>query len=282
MKAIGKLKFMILFIFVWYPVMLLHAQNIKFSENATDESAGNVPCFKIETDLATYYLEKYGLGLSSMVDKEGNDWISFHKAIASRAGGEFRGFPNAVHQQPDGSFFHPKNSGTGFSFAEVTYNGPDKVTIRGISGSNNWQCQWDFFSTHCSFTMTRMLKGAKYWILYEGTPGGKFENTGWWMTSRIKEKIPITKTHEGDIPEPEWIVFGDKDIKRVIFLLNHSDDRHPDRFYPMDNLMTVFGFGRDQKGKHITRVPQKFSIGFVESTDHQEISQQIKQLLTDN
>jgi len=36
--------------------------------DAIDESAGDVLCFKIETPMATYYLEKVGAGLSSMLD----------------------------------------------------------------------------------------------------------------------------------------------------------------------------------------------------------------------
>ena len=90
----------------------------------------------------------------------------------------------------------------------------------------------------------------------------------------------MTTTHEGDIPAPEWIVFGDPRFKRVLFLLHHEDDAHPDRFYQMDKQMTVFGFGRVRGEKYLTSVPQRFSIGFVETTNHAEISAALERILT--
>jgi hypothetical protein len=92
------------------------------------------------------------------------------------------------------------------------------------------------------------------------------------MTSAHKERTRLLTTHEGDIPAPEWIVFGDSLQSRVIFLSHHEDDNKPNRFYQMQKKMTVFGFGRDKEGKHIVEVPQTFSIGFIESTTHSEIS----------
>ena len=45
--------------------------------------------------------------------------------------------------------------------------------------------------------------------------------------------------------------------------------------------MTVFGFGRNSNVsiKELTTVPQSFSIGFIESTSHSEISSQIDSLI---
>jgi hypothetical protein len=189
MKKFILLK--LVFIIICFVNTILYAQQIKLTQDVPDSSAGNVPCYKIETDYAVYYLEKYGLGLSSMIDKDGNDWISFHNAKYSQAGGEYRGFPNAVHQQ-DGNFFHPKNRATGLSVSEIFYVGSDKITIKGTSGSNNWECVWNFYSTYCTFTMTKMWNRGKYWILYEGTPAGKYDDTDWWMTSQVKEKTALT------------------------------------------------------------------------------------------
>ena len=52
------------------------SQKMSLIVEGVDESAGNVPCYVIKTSAATYYLEKEGLGLSSMVDRDGIDWIS--------------------------------------------------------------------------------------------------------------------------------------------------------------------------------------------------------------
>jgi len=247
------------------------------TKSAIDESAGNVPCYKIETPNAVYYLEKHGVGLSSLLDKDGNDWLGFHKKPGSGSAGEYRGFPNAVHQQ-DGSFFHPKNAGTDSSTTKVVKAEPDHIRIRGNSGNGAWQCLWDFYPTHCTFTMTKMPDGYKYWILYEGTPGGSYDDTDWWMTSAHSSRKPLTENHNSDIPAPEWIVFGDANLDRVLFLYSHQNDNHPDKFYQMNKQMTVFGFGRDGLEKFLDSVPRSFSIGFIPKTEPDQVNKAIQSL----
>ena len=91
------------------------SSTVVLTDESVDESAGSLPAFKIETPSATYYLEKTGGGLSSLVDGDGKDWIGFHPEKGSGASGEYRGFPNAVHKQA-GNHFHPKNEMTVFGF----------------------------------------------------------------------------------------------------------------------------------------------------------------------
>lgn len=251
---------------------------VRLTPDATDTSAGNVACYKIQTPKATYYMEKEGAGLSSIIDRQGNDWIGFHPEEGSGAKGEYRGFPNAVHQQ-DGSFFHPKNKGTDPSTTQVINNSSERVTILATSNNKNWQCRWDFYTTHCTFTMTRMPPEYPYWILYEGTPGGEYNDSDWYVTSAIDEETPLTKRHEGDIPNPEWIAFGDQTLERVLFIAHHQDDGHPDTFYQMNKQMTVFGFGRKGLTKYLASVPKSFSIGFVEDRSYNIIDQYINKLL---
>ncbi len=240
-------------------------------ENARDESAGGLACYKIKTPTATYYLEKSGAGLSSLLDKEGNDWISFHDKGGSGAAGEYRGFPNAVHRQ-DGNFFHPKNRATDPSTTRVLHAGPSRISIEARSGNGTWHGRWDFYLMHCTFTITRMPADYKYWILYEGTPGGQYDDTDWWMTSDRPRKHPLTERHEGDIPDPEWIAFGDARMDRSLLLIHHADDTHPDTFYQMQKKMTVFGFGRKGLTKFLDRTGESFSVALVESTDHKVLS----------
>jgi hypothetical protein len=251
---------------------------VRLTPSASLPSCAGLDLYRIETPIATYYLEKAGAGLAAMIDREGHDWIGFSSEPGSRAGGEFRGFPNAVNKE-DGSYFHPKNEGTEPSTTTVEHASSERVTIAAVSGNSRWACRYDFFPTHCTFTMTKMSPGHKYWILYEGTPGGGYDDTDWWMTSAVKEPKPMSTNHEGDIPAPEWIVFGDVKLKRVLFLASHQDDDAPDRFYQMNRQMTVFGFGRLRGEKHLTSVPRSFSIGFLETTRHAEISAALLQIV---
>lgn len=230
-----------------------------------------LPHYKISTPTATYWLEKTGAGLSRMIDREGNDWLSFDPEPGSGAGGEYRGFPNAVHQQ-GGNYFHARNRATDFATTKIELAGPNGVTISAVSSNGVWACRYDFSPTHCLLTMMKMPADRKYWVLYEGTPGGTFEESDWWMTSAVATPQSMNKKHEGDIPAPEWIVFGDAKQNRSLFLYHMEDDEHPDRFYEMEKKMTVFGFGRAGLTKFLDRTPQMFAIGFLETTNHTEIS----------
>lgn len=267
-------------IFVLWAVLVVpfvFAQEIRVTE-AVDPTAGDLECYRIETPLGTYYLERSGAGLSSMIDTEGNDWLSFHPEKGSGARGEYRGFPNAIHQQ-DGSYFHARNAGTDPSTVELVSQSDNKATFVATSESGTWQARWDFYTTHCTFTMTRMPEDFAYWILYEGTPGGTFDDKGWWMTSGVEEPQALATEHDGDIPAPEWIAFGHENSPRTLFLLSHTDDDSPDRYYPMEDSMTVFGFGRDGMTKFLKTVPRSFSIGFIEATEHAEIDARMNDLL---
>jgi len=154
---------------------------VLLTEDAVDDSANGLPAFKIETPSATYFLEKMGGGLSSLVDRDGNDWIGFHPKQGTGAGGEYRGFPNAVYKQ-GGNYFHAINTGADRVNTRVERVEDRYVSIIAESNDGQWQARYEFFATHCTFTVTKMPQGKKYWVLYEGAPGGELNLDDWWMT----------------------------------------------------------------------------------------------------
>jgi len=241
-----------------------------------DESAGGGSAFIIKTPSATYYLEKKGGGLSSMIDKDGVDWLGFHNEPGSGHKGEYRGFPNAVHKQ-DGSYFHAMNAGTDPSSSKVEIETSQHVRIIFTSVNERWESQWDFYPDRCDFIMTKISAGFKYWIQYEGVPGGEMDSTDYWYSSAGDEKHPIVEPSLGDLPAPEWMAFGDEASPRMLFMLHHEDDGFPDNYVSRPD-MTVLGFGRENKNKFITTV-QTFSIGFIESTDYAKVDQEIKKIV---
>ena len=207
-------------------------QGITLTVDGIDESAGNVPCYIVETPSATYYLEKQGGGLSSMLDRDGVDWLGFHKEPGSESKGEYRGFPNAIHRQ-DGSYFHALNAGTDPSTSRVKKVENDFVRIVFDSGNGKWQGQWDFSADRCVFTMNEVSEGYHYWILYEGVPGGALDKQDFWYSSIDDKAHSIDERNDIDLPDPEWIAFGDPGSPRMLYLHQHEDDSHPDRYYNM-------------------------------------------------
>ena len=241
-----------------------------------DESAGGDSTYIITTSSATYYLEKSGGGLSSMIDKDNVDWLGFHKKAGSAHKGEYRGFPNAIHKQ-DGSYFHAMNAKTDSSTSIVAIENEDHIRIIFTSNNEQWEGQWDFYPNRCDFTMSKISDGYKYWIQYEGVPNGEMDSTDFWFASADKEQHSILEPQIGDLPAPEWMAFGDPNATRVLYMLHHEDDEFPDNYVSRPD-MTVLGFGRENKDKFLTTV-QTFSIGFVESVEYSEIEETVKKIL---
>ncbi|APQ16783.1 hypothetical protein [Maribacter hydrothermalis] len=247
--------------------------------HGVDESAGGGSTYIISTPTATYYLEKEGGGLSSMIDADGVDWIGFHNEKGSGHKGEYRGFPNAIHRQ-DGNYFHALNAGTDSSNSIVELNTEKHIRITFTSNNKQWEGQWDFYPDRCDFTMTKISPSYKYWVQYEGVPGGEMDTTDFWYASIDNKKHPITEPFSGDLPSPEWMAFGDENSSFMIYLLHHQDDHHPDNYVQRPD-MTVLGFGRqnlEETTKHLTTV-QTFSIGFLQSTTYSTIDKAMKGLL---
>lgn len=252
-----------------------NGQSIKLT-HGVDDSAGGGDCYIIKTPSAIYYLDKAGGGLSSMIDKDGVDWLGFHSKKGSGHKGEYRGFPNAIHKQ-DGSYFHAMNAGTDPSTSIVNIESEDLIRITFTSENNKWEGHWDFYPNRCDFIMTKISSGYKYWVQYEGVPYGKMDATDFWLASVDKKKHPITEPFLGDLPAPEWMAFGDENVSRVLYMLHLEDDNFPDNYVSRPD-MTVLGFGRQNKDKYLDTV-QSFSIGFVESTEYEIINQAMNKVL---
>lgn len=245
-------------------------------EHGIDSTAGGGESYIITTPSATYFLDKIGGGLSSMIDKDGVDWLGFHNKEGSAHKGEYRGFPNAIHKQ-DGSYFHAMNAKTAPSSSTIEKESASHIQISFISENKQWQGIWDFYTDRCDFTMSKISDGYKYWVQYEGVPNGEMDSTDFWFASADKEKHLITEPFLGDLPQPEWMAFGDKDASRILYMLHHENDDFPDNYVSRPD-MTVLGFGRENKDKFLD-TKQTFSIGFVESTNYAKIEQAIKAIL---
>ncbi|WP_199271529.1 hypothetical protein [Cellulophaga sp. L1A9] len=250
-----------------------------YLKHGVDESAGGVPAYVITTPSAIYYLEKEGGGLSSMVDKDGIDWIGFHNEKGSGHKGEYRGFPNAIHRQ-DGNYFHAMNAGTDPSSSVIDIKSKNHLRITFTSDNKKWQAQWDFYPERCDFTMSKVSAGYKYWVQYEGVPGGEMERTDFWYASADTIRHMIEEPYFDDLPAPEWMAFGDQKLSRMLYILHHEDDNFPDNYVSRPD-MTVLGFGRENKkktSKYLNTV-QTFSIGFIESTEYSIIDQAVRNVL---
>ncbi len=222
----------------------------------------------VKTPAATYVYHTEGGGFASLIDRDGNDWISYRPGM--RSAGEFRGIPNL------GARFHPGYTGERGVRTTIEIRGPVRVRLRSESAARDWSATWDFFPSYARMT----LHGAAepYWFLYEGTPGGALDVDGDFWAASDGARRPVAEAWHGMLPAPEWVYFGDRNLKRVLFLVNHQSDEAADQFWQMESNMTVFGFGRQYRccGRYMTATPAEFTIGLIEDADFAAVSTAIE------
>lgn len=227
--------------------------------------------YKITTPNGIYSYQKQGGGFSSLVDKDGRDWISWNASTGNA--GDFRGIPNMVHPS-DGGYFHP---GRTTATTTLVSKSTSKVTLVSTSADGRWKVQWDVYASHATMTVLRVA--GSYWFLYEGTPGGTLDRADYVVRSNGVKNTALS-SWTTDIPKEEWAFVADPGLNRSIFLLHQTQDTLVDSYRPStDQLMTIFGFGRNGNGRYLTQVGDQFSFGLVDSTNLGAVSQAIQTAL---
>jgi hypothetical protein len=222
------------------PVIPEDANAVRISES-TDEGTNS---FKIETASAVYFFDKQGGGFTSIIDDNGNDWISF--AQGGGSAGEFRGIPNTGE-------LHPGYTGGTSTTTSTLNTWQDKVTIE--TSRNGESASWIFYPTFAKMKLNSIGgTDGKYWILYEGTPGGKVTaNDSLYLSNNNKYSANADNPFgENDIKNTsekaagsEWAYITDSNLDRSIFLAI-TDDEVRDNYYQLEDNMTVLGFGRNK------------------------------------
>jgi hypothetical protein len=234
---------------------------LSLSRNVQDEGFDS---YRITTDAGTYYYHTQGGGFSSLVDSQGNDWISWSSATGSA--GEYRGVPNMVHPN-EGGHFHP---GLLTSNSTIVGEGPLKVSIVSTTDDGKWQALWEIYPAYARMTVLRA--GGEYWFLYEGTPGGTLDS-GDQVVRPNGAQTGGYGSWASDLAAEEWVYFRDATLTRSLFAIHENEDTLVDSYRSMGDNMTVFGFGRNTGiGNFLSDVPQHFIIGLVDKTGLNEVA----------
>jgi putative heme-binding domain-containing protein len=254
---------------------------------------GDMECFKIRTPHATYFYGKRGAGLASLLDADGNDWISYRHG--GKAQGEYRGLPKCG--QPV-KYFH-----CGYGFGQyatsniftstIEVDKPGHIRIKSVTQQQDAEGAWDFYPTHATFTLLR-IPTDRYWFLYEGTPGGRLDTdaqSGHDVAIRPNGlRTPLGEPWKQVVP---WVAFDAVESQSSLFLVNHQPSSLVDSYvaWPYKasaseplHQMTVFGFGRpdwQDPAQHTPPpgpLPAVFSIGFTHETEPSNIVTHLTQL----
>ncbi|MDA1141836.1 MAG: PQQ-binding-like beta-propeller repeat protein [Planctomycetota bacterium] len=230
----------------------------------------NEDVIKVSTGVAMYYYSSKGGSFSSIIDRDGRDWISYRPT--GGAAGSHRGIPNLPF--PEG-FFHP---GGKDCETKILSRGPLHASLRSESKDGKWACVWNIYPTFAELTV---MKGSHpYWLLYEGTPGGSLGDEDLCIRS-TGETTSIYQSWKGDLPGAEWVCFVDKNLGRGLFLANHQDDNAIDSYWPMQRKMTVFGFGREDLKSYMTAFPARFTLRLTEAVTFKSLSAHMAAIASD-
>lgn len=215
--------------------------------------------FVVQTVAAEYWLDRNAGGLSRLIDREGRDWISFHReplnTFPGSAGAGYRGMPNAVFgtDNPDAGAGHP-----GFDRCESTL--VTGVAIRTVSQSGRWAWTWTFTETAARLKFEKNDPERAYWFLYEGPPAGRFSPTNqYWGTDLGGPNLDVPDIRSQRFGQWRWAYFGDRSVARVLAVAQMEADDLEDTFWYLGSSqggaatasdgMVVFGFGRAAKAK---------------------------------
>ncbi len=212
---------------------------VSTTDNVTDESYSSV---RINTQVADFYYQKAEGGFSSIVDKNGNDWVSWNSNASPGSAGEYRGIPNLG---PAG--FHP---GRDHDVATtIVSQGPIKTVIESTDPNGN-KTRWEFYPNFARLTVLSM--NQNWYMLYEGTPGGSVNGNDTVVRSD-GTSTPITQSWAegsglGAGNGEEWTYFRDSGVNggngRFMYFVHNQKDSYEDSYFDLDGNMTVFGFGR--------------------------------------
>jgi hypothetical protein len=236
-------------------------------------------CFKIQTLNATYIYGKDGAGFASIIDRDGNDWISY--SHTPKAAGEYHGLPKFGHPE---KLFHAGYKG--FT-SVIQQQGPLKVRIYSEHADGKSSCTWDFYPTFATITLHK-FKLPSYWFLYEGTPAGKLDVDRDFVVRSNGKKTLLSEPWTDNVP---WVYFGSGKVDHALFMASHQKHDKLDSYvaWPFEReadgsyqQMTVFGFGRKgykeliQHIADLTELPARYTIGFTDELNFEPASKVIE------
>jgi hypothetical protein len=239
------------------------------------------PAFRIETPGATYLYQGDAGGFSSILDRNGNDWVDFHANPAptypAAAADAYRGLPNLVFGGDNDGVGHP-------GFTQCTSVRLDESRIRSTSLDGQWQWTWTFFDYYAELEIQRVDPTRAYWFLYEGPPAGRWDPAAaFWYTDlgdMSTDSLPDYSTGTSRLDQFRWAAFGQSYYDQIFYVAQRRVDELPDLGGYLGSTpaglqapdgMVVFGFGRGAAANPQLRKPERFVIGFTNQLPYERV-----------
>ena len=232
--------------------------------------------YRVVTPTATYLLDSASGGLSSMIDREGNDWIAFRPEPWGRypasAASAYRGIPNLVFRGPFDGAGHPGHDG-------VVSDVVGARQIRCHTPGGPWAWTWTFEPEYARLDVTGVSDTSAYWFLYEGPPAGRYDPALTYYatdeTTPAFAQFDHLDHYRGreEVARRDWYYFGRDGVERTLEMIHLTPDEIVDHYSLLGNDtvgiasadgMIVAGFGRAPGATPALTEPNSFAIRFTE------------------
>jgi hypothetical protein len=228
--------------------------------------------FEVHTPAARYLYHKVGGGFSSIIDRDGRDWVGYGPERGSA--GKFRGIPNMVYRLAGerNNHFHPGHAGSNASVSRLIDSGPDRAVIES-SVEDRWRVRWEILPDLARLTVLEVdHDDPGFWFLYEGTPGGRFSRRDRCLRSDGVD-TPLSESWESRTASVSWVAFRVPRRRRSLLLKLETKLDVPVSYRPM-KPMTVFGFGRRLESVEnlLETAPVQITVRLVETADREGIA----------
>ncbi|OAV44384.1 hypothetical protein [Lewinella sp. 4G2] len=242
---------------------------------------------KVETRSATYLYDPVAGGFSSIIDPAGADWVAYRDTpwgeYPASAASSYRGVPNLVFRGDDDGAGHPGHKKCKSELRD------GKIYTETLSGE--WAWNWSFTRKGAILAVTKVPAGKKYWFLYEGPAGGRYQpKTTYWATGLTPPSYAIPDHFTGGTHRDyhQLMYFGQDDSRYVFGMLQATPDTHRDHISYLGNEeigaanspdgMVVAGFGRDEGATPLLEDPQIFAIAIIKKGKARRIKKTLHKL----
>ncbi|MEO0733921.1 MAG: hypothetical protein AAFZ52_13875 [Bacteroidota bacterium] len=239
------------------------------------------PHFRITTRMATYLYDPVAGGFSSILDREGKDWVSYKDKpwgeYPASAASSYRGVPNLVFRGDDDGAGHP-----GHKKCESRVVAENKIHTVSLSG--DWAWTWTFYKDCARLDVEKAPDDRPYWFLYEGPVGGSYQpRTTFWATDLDAPSYVINDHYQGKVQRGQfrYMFFGENQRPHIFFMLQLTPDTRGDHISYLGNKeigaanspdgMVVAGFGRAEGAKPLLTGTNSFLIGFQRYTANEKM-----------
>jgi hypothetical protein len=217
-----------------------------------------LPTFEVRTPTASYWLVKSLGEIVSLVDSapsEARQWLDFSSGFRP-----LRGLPS------HGTF---GGVATMTTTVDVESQTPTHLRLLSASDPAGWRLVWDFYPTHVTLTVN--AAPVPYGIAYRGVPGGSLDTADRFVLADGNGQSAMTSSVMDWAGPAEWAYVSDPSLGRSLFAIHHGDDSLTDRYQVKDNDSAMISFGDG----NLTQLPQRFSFGIIESSDHQTVKARV-------